>query len=322
MTAGRSKNRVERVRDVSFSYAWVFPALLALATVAAVLIVGGSLDYGRDAAGEALSGRFTWAIAAMLFAVFFVFTLVACHIVIFKCGNARHAFVAALAVDVAGVIGTIASVTWFADDYFGPAAMKGYLGATAFCVGYVRQLTAAFDGLVLWSAVLVVTTSCLIIANEVENDEELSRQFRGSKILMYCAAALLIGGVSEVGALHKWPAHETAPAPMCAAQYQSLFLDNPTTRKELIDSSAVAISTTVGTIASLVLAAAYLPLGIVLRQRAYRIVRPWERTETWLAIHGFALQPTQQLAKVFLILSPLLAGGPVSYLITLLSDHG
>jgi hypothetical protein len=39
-------------------------------------------------------------------------------------------------------------------------------------------------------------------------------------------------------------------------------------------------------------------------------------------VHGFALQPPQQLFKVLLILSPLLASGPLNYLITLLSNEG
>ncbi len=127
---------------------------------------------------------------------------------------------------------------------------------------------------------------------------------------MHTGAALLIAGVAETSALHKWPATEPLVAGCPAV---------PVPGDAVVQSVASSISTSVGTIFSMVLAAAYLPLGIILRQRAYRLIKPWERTEAWLAVHGFALLPTQQLANVLLILSPLIAGGPVSYLLSLLS---
>jgi hypothetical protein len=239
----------------------------------------------------------------------------------FRCGHPNHALAATAVTTTIGLVSTVLWATVLPQAYLGPPEMQAYLDATAFCVGHVRTLTAIFDGFGVWAAVLIVATSGVILANEVNDAEELSRQMRGSKILMYCAAALLIGGVSEVGALHKWPGHETGPTAACATPgTNQLFTEPLPARKTRIDASATAISTSVGTVGSLVLAAAYLPLAILLRQRAYRVVRPWERTETWLAIHGFALQPTQQLGKLLLILSPLMAGGPVSYLITLLSN--
>jgi len=307
------------MQDRSSRWAFLFPLLLAVVAAGSVLVVNWALDLKQGPVGDALSARLTWGIAAMLFLMFFAFTVVACNIVMFRCGAPQHAMFACVVTTVVGLLATLVWTVFLPNTYLGPPTMKRYLDATAFCVGHVRTLTALLDGLATWAAVLVVATSGVILANEVEDPGDLSRQLRGSKILMYCAAALLITGVSAVGALHKWPGHETAPVSQnCTnTDAQQMFAD-PNGKKK-VDSTAVAVSTTIGTVASLILAAAYLPLAIVLRQRAYRVVKPWERTETWLAVHGFALQPTQQLAKLFLILSPLMAGGPVSYLITLLS---
>lgn len=316
-----ANRRVDDVTSVSSSVSWMFPVVLAVVVAIAVWSVVTALDLKNlSVEGDVASARLTWGIAAMFLMLAFAFAVVACNVIMFRCGNPRHALLAGGGTTLFGITATAASVFLFQDTYLGPVEMKAHLDATVFCVGHVRTLATVFDGLALWSAAVVVATSGVILANEVTTAEELSRQLRGSKILMYCAAALVVTIVAEVGALHKWPAHALASGQTCAASGTTAAV-TPEQRKS-IETEATAISAAVGTIGSLVLAAAYLPLGILLRQRAYRVVKPWERTEAWLAIHGFALQPTQQLGKVLLILSPMLAGGPISYLITLLSSSG
>jgi hypothetical protein len=307
----------ERVRETSFTFAWLFPALLSATIVGAVWLIIGSLDLHEGPVGTPLSGRLTWAIAAMLFAVFFVFGVIACNTVMFRCGAPGDALAASIGTTAFGLLAVAVAIA-NRHVYLGPPRMGRALAETAFRLPGVEAIAAAFDGFAIWAAVLTVTTACVIIKNEVGEPEDLSRQFRGSKILLYTSAALLIAGVAATGALHRWPAHEPPP---CTPTATTPCTPDPA-REKMIEETAVAVSTTVGTIFSMVLAAAYLPLGIVLRQRAYRVVRPWERTEAWLAIHGFALQPTQQLAKILLILSPLIAGGPVSQLVSLLAHSG
>ena len=191
--------------DTSGAIAWLFPAGLAIVCVVAVWVVTGALALHSAPVGEALSARLAWAVSAMLFIMFFAFGLVACHIVMFRCGVPWHALIASLATTAIGLTATLLWMYRYPDVYWGPPRMKEILDATAFCVGSVKQLTAAFDGMATWAALLVVATSAVILANETQDDGELSRQLRGSKILMYAAAALLITGVSEVAALHKWP---------------------------------------------------------------------------------------------------------------------
>lgn len=310
----RFAERAQYIRDTSFNIAWFFPAGLAIVSVSIAVAIAFALELEGAALGEPLAARISWAVAAMLFLEFFVFTLVACHTVMFKCGDEQHAVPASIATTALGIVWTIGCVIagWW-DPYVGPDQMRVHLAGTAFAFGGVRLTAALINGLAVWAALVVVATSSVLIAHDIDpgdrdSQEQLSRQFRGTKILTYCAAALLITGVFEIAALHQWPAHAI----------DSL---DPA-EKARIETTGAALSTAAGTLGSLVLAAAYLPLLMVLRQRAYRVVRPWERTETWLAVHGFALQPTQQLAKLLLILSPLLAGGPISYLITLLSEMG
>jgi hypothetical protein len=307
----------ERLGDKSAAVPWLFPVLLFVVVVIAVWSVVVALDLKQAGLpGPVASAKLTWGMAAMFLMVAFTFAVVTCNVIMFRCGNPRHALLACVGTTLFGIVATIGCLFLFQYTYLGPSQMATYLETTALCVGHVRTLATIFDGLGLWSGVMVVATSAVILANKVTTQEELSRQLRGSRILMYCAAALLVTIVAEVGALHKWPAHAVAAGYTCITPADVI----PQDKRQAIEAEATAISAAVGCIGSLVLAAAYLPLGILLRQRAYGVVKPWERTEAWLAIHGFALQPTQQLGKVLLILSPLMAGGPISYLITLLSS--
>jgi hypothetical protein len=296
---------------MSSKAAWLFPAILAGAILVSTLAVSWTLGLKDAPLGAELSGRLTWSVAALLFAVLFVFAVVVCNTLMFSCGAPGDAIRGLVGTSLVGVLAVLLSM-FNSHAYLGPSVMKELLETTAFKLQGVRALSAFFDGCACWAAGLVIVTSSVILRNEVDEPEALSRQLRGSRILMHTMAALLIAGVAETGALHKWPAHD--PAALAAFNAIHTKTDAAT-----VESAATSISTTVGTVFTLVLAAGYMPLGVVLRQRAYRIVVPWERAETWLAVHGFALLPAQQLAKVLLIFSPLLAGGPVSYLITLLS---
>jgi hypothetical protein len=182
----------------------------------------------------------------------------------------------------------------------------------------VRALSGMFDGFAFWAAFVVVATSCAILRNDAVSQEELSRQIRASRILLSVGSALLITGVAQTSALHRWPATEIDLVQKCCAGMVGQ-LKREVLQQEVY-TTALAISTTAGTACSLVLAAAYLPLGLLLRQRAYEVVRPWERTEAWLAMHGLSLKPTQQLGKVLLMLGPFIAGGPITSLISLLTQ--
>lgn len=319
------------IMSLSRRLAWIFPAVLTLSIIATVWAVVEVTQYHTSPLGEPLVARITWAVPAMLFLVLFAFALITCNVLMFVCGDPRDARIALLLTTAGGLLSVAISV-YCKHDYLGPPEMHDLLQGTAFCLPGVETLTAVFNGLSVWAALLVVATSSVIARYRIEDtsksvaakEEELSRQLRGARILMYTAAALLIAGVAEVAALHKWPALDTAIGLVCPkplpSPWNGLIAKGFSDYKTAVDTSATAISSAVGAVFSLLLTAAYLPLGILLRQRAYRIIRPYAKTEAWLGLHGFSLQPTQQLAKVLLIFSPLLAGGPLSYLVTLLSQ--
>jgi hypothetical protein len=313
-------SRYDRVTGTSATYAWTFPLLMAVAVVAIVWTVLYSLDLWPGPVGDALSARLTWGVSCTLFASAFVFALVQCHILMFRCGQPDDAMAAAALTTGGGVL----AVLWMAlnnDIYLGPAKMKQLLDATAFTLHGVRVLSSICDGLAVWAGLLVLATSCVILRRETDEPKELSRQLRASRILLNVGSALLITGVSQSAALHRWPVHDAERAAACCPA----MLPSATDAGKLsafqkdVQTTALAISTTVGTACSLVLVAAYMPLGVLLRQRAYAVITPWERTEAWLAMHGMSLQPMQQLGKVLLMLAPLLAGGPVTYLLNLIS---
>jgi hypothetical protein len=303
------------------SAGWTFPLILAGTVVVIVWIVMSTLTIADAALGDPLAGRFMWAVTAVLFATVFVFAIVQCHILMFRCGEPADAFIASVVVTMLGFIATLV-LGWNSDWYLGPSPMKRLLEATAFSAPGVRTLTGVFDGLAGWAALAILATSCTILRNDTGTAEELSRQMRGARILLNVGSALLITGVAEVSALHTWPAHELSRVASCCSDLLKSATDAGAIEafKDSLDTSTTAIATLTGTACSLVLAAAYLPLGVLLRQRAYRVIKPWERTEAWLVMHGMSLQPMQQLGKVLLMLGPIIAGGPAAALIRFLAQ--
>lgn len=310
------RTRYERVTTTSSSHAWTFPLLMAGAVVVIVWVVLASLGLWHGPLGDGLSARLTWGVACTLFAGAFVFALVQCHILMFRCGEPDDAMRASAVTTIGGV----AAILWMAfnsDIYLGPQLMKQLLDATAFTLAGVRVLSSICDGLAVWAGLLVLATSCTILRRQPEGPKELSRQLRASRILLNVGSALLITGVSQTAALHRWPMHDAQGASRVVASAGTA--QGLAEFQKLVQTTALAVSTTVGTACSLILVATYMPLGVLLRQRAYEVIQPWERTEAWLAMHGMSLQPTQQLGKVLLMLAPLLAGGPVTFLLNLIS---
>ena len=316
----KGPSRYKLVTHTSATYAWTFPLLMAVAIVVIVCTVLFSLDLWPGPVGDPLSARLTWGVACTLFAGAFVFALVQCHVLMFRCGLADDAMTASVLTTVGGVMAVLL-MGFNSDIYLGPEKMKQLLDATAFTLPGVRVLSSICDGLAVWAGLLVVATSCVILRHQTTKSNELSRQLRASRILLNVGSALLITGVSQSAALHRWPVHEAERAAACcpAMLLSASDAGKLSAFQKEVQTTALAISTTVGTACSLVLVAAYMPLGVLLRQRAYAVIEPWERTEAWLAMHGMSLQPTQQLGKVLLMLAPLLAGGPVTFLLNLIS---
>jgi len=317
MTRHSKPSRYERVATASSENAWTFPLLLGATVVSIVWMVISSVGLPTGPIGEALSARLTWAVTAMLFGTVFVFAIIQCHVLMFRCGRPEDALSLTVATTIMGLATTL-YLSWNNDMYLGPSRMKALLEGTAFTLKGVRVLTAMFDGLAFWAAFVVLGTSCAILRNDIVSPEELSRQIRASRILLSVGSALLITGVAQSSALHRWPAAEIDLARQCCSGTVGLL--KPDALQKEVYATALAISTTAGAACSLILAAAYLPLGLLLRQRAYRVVRPWERTEAWLAMHGLSLKPMQQLGKVFLMLGPFLAGGPMTSLISIMTQ--
>ena len=331
--------RAEGIRAKAFRNAWVFPLALAglVAVSALTMTTGVSLaSIGED---QDLGARLTWGVSAILFFVLFSFFVVLCHTFMFKCGRPQDAM---LGLGVSMTFG-ILSVLWGfvpGNPYIGPHWIAERLHQTVFSSPIVRIATGVASGCALWAAVLLVMTSAVILRNEVDvkgltrerrfvEAENLSRQLRASQMLMQSAAALLVAGVTLTAALHAWPARDERLAAQAEAQRQTAPPSESANTDagkgaprdiphSPLEAAGVAMSTAVGAVFSVLLGAAYLPLGVILRQRAYIVIYPWDRAEMWLNIHGFAIQPTQQFAKILLILGPLIATGPVSYLTQLL----
>jgi|CXWL01.1.fsa_nt_gi hypothetical protein len=327
------------IRDEIWSGAWLFPVLMGTCVVFSVWFVWWALRLQAAEPAADLSGRLTWAVSSMMFFVLFAFFYVLCATCMFKCGKDPAPAYALVGSTFAGAI-TVWELAG-SDVYLGPRWLKAKLEESPFAVGNVRLVSSILDGVAIWAAILLLTTSAVILANEIaedviEKDKALSRQLRASRMLMQAATALLITGVASTTALHRWPL-ESLPAMASAdsrtalpagnsgndadeqRQKRDTATEDQETRRQ-IEQATIAIGAAVGTVFSMLLGAAYLPLGIVLRQRAYRVITPWQRADTWLTVHGFSIAPSQQFARILLILSPLLASGPIGYLIKLLNS--
>jgi hypothetical protein len=148
--------------------------------------------------------------------------------------------------------------------------MKRLPDGTVFSVAGIRTLTGVFDGFAAWSALAILATSCTILRNSEVSERDLSREIRASRLLLYVGSALLITGVTEVSTLHTWPSQEPALAVKCCPDLLKGASD-PTALRDFqtkIQTTALAVSSMTGMACSLILAAAYLPLGLLLRQRA------------------------------------------------------
>ena len=135
----------------------------------------------------------------------------------------------------------------------------------------------------------------------------LCRRLKRNRWLLYVGATTLVLRAIEMYTLYRWPGVWLSDE-MAAA----------------VDRMAMALSTTHGAFFSAILMALYLPTALITRLRikllaTYAVDGTDQEPETWLAKEGLSTSPFQELARVFVTIAPLIAGGSVAKLVEVLA---
>lgn len=160
---------------------------------------------------------------------------------------------------------------------------------------------------------LLLGASCALLVSPARGGkrpiEELAGRLRRLQRLLYAGAAVLVAAVIEMHAFYRWPG---AWLPEEAARH--------------VDRLATVISTSTGTVCTLLLLGLYFPALLVLRYRAdYAVAEEMpaaseaERQERLNAM-GLTFSSLPELKRLAAVFGPLLAGGPLPTLLGLLES--
>jgi hypothetical protein len=142
----------------------------------------------------------------------------------------------------------------------------------------------------------------------------LARCFQRLSVAIYFGAVLLVVCVTHVSAQYSWPAALLEPG----ATDEPTKTDLPKALNALTDQFALEY----GTIFSLVLIGLFLPTWVVLRRRAWQVVRTRKASKTradqqkWLESQGLGFTSIQHVAQVLAVLAPAGAGTFIAILKT------
>jgi hypothetical protein len=136
---------------------------------------------------------------------------------------------------------------------------------------------------------------------------QVGLRIRQVQWLLYVGAVALVLRDIEMYMLYRWP--------------QIWFGKDAA---EAIDRMALALSTAHGAFFSAILMALYLPSAFILRMRSRLIATQvvagtTEQPDEWLKKMGFDSTPLKELAHLFATLTPLLAGGTVAKIVSVLA---
>lgn len=150
---------------------------------------------------------------------------------------------------VTAILGYLGFRLLRSSQYSGPLFLDQLLNKTSGDVVSL-QVIGFFNALAFVGIAFIVGGSCAVIASTGRSPDEVSRQVNDLGMLLYAGAALLVTSVLEINQLHRWSGIAVAED----------------VRHEIHRAAAV-LAGTVGTLFSLMLAAAYVPAFMVLQSR-------------------------------------------------------
>jgi hypothetical protein len=166
---------------------------------------------------------------------------------------------------------------------------------------HVIEASRYFAGMAAAAIVLIIVASWSTMWHD--SSDALEPQLDGLRLVFNAGAVLLVAGALQVAALYSWPASVFDAA-----------IDADAGSK--LESTALMIAGFVGAVFSSVLVLSYLPALSVLRVRA---INSDDKT-TLLEEKGFEDTWSKGLLRLLQALAPLLAGVPLTGLLTLLQQ--
>jgi hypothetical protein len=266
-----------------------------------------SASFGRlhkdeaASANQNLVGRLLWAITAVLFvatwcagisiALWQIWTLLRWP---------RKRIVVAVSVAVAVAAGVFAATL----DPITPDRFQLLGSMLQMLEGdngtHMIEASRYFAGMAAAAIVLIVVASWSTMWHDSSDD--LEPQLDGLRLVFNAGAVLLVAGALQVAALYSWPASVFDAA-----------IDADAGSK--LESTALLVAGFVGAIFSSVLVLSYLPALSVLRVRAINANHKAKLEEK-----GFEDTWSKGLLRLLQALAPLLAGVPLTGLLTLLQQ--
>ena len=140
---------------------------------------------------------------------------------------------------------------------------------------------------------------------------DLARHHRHIRLLLYTGAAALVGGTLEVTALYQWAVN---------------LLDPTYARVEDSKDLPQAMGLLTGSFYSLLLASIFVPTYGTLRVHAEHLADNAKPTATaaerkaWLIDNAIDASVPRQILSILAVLSPLIAGGPVTQILDMLAQ--
>jgi len=197
-------------------------------------------------------------------------------------------------------------------------------GTTFILVKLPRELLKAFFGhlgaenlttvenfltALVISALAFITAGAfaILLAEDAPGPERLRDRYQKLQILLYTGAAMLVVGVLHVNAVLQWPV---------------IFVGEGDAKN--LKMLADGYSADTGLYWTLILLAVYLPSTLMLRAEAWGLARRTlcqataKERKQWLLKEKLTPSLLGQLSHLVAILGPLLAGGPLSALLTLI----
>ena len=264
-------------------------------------------------------GRITWSISILFFALTITVTFVAAFQEIF--GTRLRSVklrISALTLFLAAALPLLILLPGVKEFKFNVML----LGNTTYKVAPVAKnfvIGVQILGALALTA-LAIAVSLVLSQNRVKSPvatpSALARDFESVRKLLYIGAIALVAGTLEASALYSW-----AVSMMPAGQVPSDLVYYST-----VKDLPQLMGTLNGLFYSILLAGIFAPAFIQLRGVANRLVdeaKPGvtysERNE-WLKAQGVDISISQQLFSALAILSPTLAGGPLTILLGLIAN--
>ena len=264
-----------------------------------------SASYGRLHKDEAawanrsIAGRLIWAITAVLFVAMWCAGI---SIAAWQIWTLLPSPQNTIAIGVSVVVAVVAGVFTSTLDPITPDRFQLLGSMLQMLEGdtgtRVIQASRYFVGMAAAAIVLVIVASWSTMWND--SPDALEPQLDGLRLVFNAGAALLVTGALLVAALYSWPA---------SVFDASIGADGEST----LASTALLTAGFVGAIFSSVLVLSYLPALSVLRVKATnrpQLLREKGFEDTW----------SKGLLRLLQALAPLLAGVPLTGLLTLLEQ--